>query len=327
LVLLLDEIDKIIAQGMMENLGDALRSIISTSDISSRVRLVIAGSRRLFDIVTTGSPFLNILRKHHLSLFDKSEIKELANKSDKFSDNVVSAVWKHSGGHPLLAQYLFYHLWESDKRAIDEKLVDKFAWNFQHDCLDDIEGWAMALGESGLFTYRILAATDGWMSEADIAKLAADPKLNVNRALVNLCCHGLVSHESWQRYRCGGLIFKNWFDTNGTTFMHTMISLTTKPNIIVETKSSDENLSSQQKDLQKEGKPEKIVVLFSYTIAVLLIALVIALIIAKIIPNDQFIPFLIIFIVVIGAILVGVDKLTGAQFLKLIDTIISKIIK
>jgi hypothetical protein len=61
LILLLDEVDRIINQGLLESLG-----WIAVTDI---FMMLIKGtfsnsySQKLFDVVTVGSPFLNILRK------------------------------------------------------------------------------------------------------------------------------------------------------------------------------------------------------------------------------------------------------------------------
>lgn len=324
LVLLLDEVDRIIAQGLMESIGDGLRSLISTSDISSRLCLVIAGSRRLFDVVTTGSPFLNILRKCHLTLFDQEDIKDLAKRANRFSEDVVSAVWKQSGGHPLLAQYLFYNLWESSKKTINVDLVNTFSTAFQHEYLDDIEAWALATGDKGLAVYRVLAISDRWVDEDEIVGLVADPQININRELLNLGCHGLVAHQNWRRYRYAGLIFKSWFEKNGETFIKTAIAREPKIETVSKAKTT-EGITLKQPENNSLKHYDKIITLFSYTAVILVVALVLALIIAKLVSSEHFIPFTIVFIIAIGALLVFVDKLTGEQFLKLITSIISKI--
>jgi len=325
LILLLDEVDRIINQGLLESLGDGLRSLISSSDVKSRIRLVIAGSRKLFDVVTVGSPFLNILRKCHLSAFNKNELRDLSAKTNKFSDEIVNAVWKQSGGHPLIAQYLFHHLWAVGKKELTMKTVEKIALNFKHEHMDDIEGWALAAGESGLRTYRILAATDGWLDEADLLKLIPNQKTNINHDLLNLNCHGLIIHEDWQRYRFAGLVFKTWFDTSGMLFMDTVLPEKSKTeelarktdNSAITSDSSNE--SNSQKSL---GWP---VALFSYTVSSLLITIIVALVISRMISPEQFVPFFVILVLVIMTILVGVDKLTGEQFLKVVENLIDRI--
>jgi hypothetical protein len=325
LVLLLDEVDRIISQGLLDSLGDGLRSLISSSDIKSRVRLVITGSRELFDVVTVGSPFLNILRKSHLTSFTKVEINDLASKTNKFTDDIVAAVWKQSGGHPLIAQYLFHHLWSKNKKGRTVKAVEKIALNFQHEHLDDIEGWALAAGKSGLNTYKILAATDGWFDENDIYKLISNQKTNINHDLLNLSCHGLIAHEDWQRYKYSGLVFKTWFDSSGAIFMDIVIpQISTKEENI---KKSDGNLTMPNSNGRSNnnkplGWP---IAIISYTLSSLLITVVIALVISKMISPEQFIPFFVVLVLVIMTILVGVDKLTGEQFLKVVENLIDKI--
>jgi hypothetical protein len=325
LVLLLDEVDRIIAQGLLDSLGDGLRSLTSSSDVNSRVRLVISGSRKLFDVVTIGSPFLNILRKCHLTTFDKSEIRDLSKKTDKFSENIISAVWQYSGGHPLIAQYLFHHLWASGRKELSEKTIDKYALNFQHEYLDDIEGWARAAGESGLRVYRILSANDGWLSEADIAKQIQDETININHILLNLSCHGIIIHQDWQRYKYSGLVFKKWFDANGTAFINTI--LREKSLIEGSIKETNESLETpvQQNLVHKEQQSGWPIILISYTLSILFITIAVALIISKIVSTEKFIPFFAALVFVILALLVGVDKLTGDQFLKLVEKLISKI--
>ena len=221
LVILLDEIDDALERPWTNALFSQLRALIYSSDMSSRVRLMIAGSHRFLEQVNMrGSPLWNVLKLHYLEPFTEIDIKELTKHSEKdISDAGAIAVFRQSGGHPFLAQYLLHHLWEQDISQVTYSKVDEVATKFLAEQIEDVEGWAKAVGVGGLEAYRILNEVDKWIGERQIISAINEPSLNVKRGLIALCYHGLALHDdSWAKYRRTGDIFWKWYDNYGAAF-------------------------------------------------------------------------------------------------------------
>lgn len=217
LILLLDEMDEALDQPWTETLFDQLRALIYSGDVRESVRLMPAGSRRFLDQVSDrGSPLWNVLKLHYLRAFDEAGFRQLAARAEGLPDDVAQAVWRQSGGHPFLAQYLLHHLSESGIAGADVAAVDRLALRFLHERMADLDGWAQAAEIAGLRAYGVLAAVPDWVEEREIVRAVNDPSLNVKRGLSALCYHGLAIHDGgWEHYRRTGDLFKAWFDAHG----------------------------------------------------------------------------------------------------------------
>jgi hypothetical protein len=217
LVLLLDEMDETLDQPWTEALYDQLRALIYSGELRDRVRLVLAGSRRFLDQVSQrGSPLWNILKLRYLQTFDEAGFQQLAARAEGLPDDAAQAVWRQSGGHPFLAQYLLHHLWESGITEADAAAVDRLVSRFTHERFADLDGWARAVEVVGLHAYGILATAPDWVEEREIMRAVDDPALYVKRGLSALCYHGLAIHDGgWENYRRAGDLFKAWFDAHG----------------------------------------------------------------------------------------------------------------
>jgi len=221
LILLLDEIDEALEHIWTQALFSQLRSIIYSSNIRSSIRLVVTGSQHFLDQVNTrGSPLWNTLKLHYLEPFDEIGLKELTTRSKDLPKEAETAIWKQSGGHPFLAQYLLHHLWDQGISLATSNSVNELAAKFSAEQIADIEGWARAIGAEGLEAFRILAAVNNWVGEHEIIRAINNPSLNVKRGLIALCYHGLAVHDhGWANYRRCGDIFKNWHDSYVSAFM------------------------------------------------------------------------------------------------------------
>jgi len=213
LVLLLDEVDQVLDYPWHQDLFDQLRALIYSGDVADGVRLVLAGSRRFLDEVTQrGSPLWNVLQLHYLEAFDQAATYQLMERAPGLSAAAQEAVWRQSGGHPFLAQYLLHHLWKADLAQADETTVEQVANRFLHAEQAHLEGWARAISETGLRIYGQLVHRPGWVDEMELIRALGAQNAPVKRALVDLCYHGLVVHdEGWSRYRRAGELFRRWF--------------------------------------------------------------------------------------------------------------------
>lgn len=218
LVLLLDEIDNVIDRPWTPVLFGQLRSIIYSSNIRSRVRLLVTGSHLLEEVGMHGSPLWNVLKIIYLEPFDEKGFKELIGRVEGLPEDAAGAIWLQCGGHPFIAQYLLHYLWNQGIHQVTKSNVEVVAGKFLAERANDIKGWARAIDLGGLEAYRILSTIDGWVEEREIVRAVNNPSLDVKLGLIALSYHGFVLHDSgWTKYRYFGEIFKKWYDTNGTT--------------------------------------------------------------------------------------------------------------
>ncbi|MCP4360464.1 MAG: hypothetical protein GY796_20840 [Chloroflexi bacterium] len=216
LILLIDEFDEVLGHAWTNALFNQMRALIVASDLNERVRLVLAGSRRFLDEVSDrGSPLWNVLKLRFLVAFNEESIRKLAARAEGLSEEVVTAVWQQSGGHPFLAQYLLHYFWEDSPSGDDAGAVRRLASRFQHEEVAHLEGWSRAIEAVGRRTYAILAEEDGWIKETKIVRAVQESPKEIRRGLTALWYHALVIHDgSWTNYKQMGDLFKTWFDGN-----------------------------------------------------------------------------------------------------------------
>jgi hypothetical protein len=139
-VLLLDEIDDAIDRSWTQALFSQLRSLIYSSNIKSRVRLVVTGSHHLLEQVSNhGSPLWNVLKLNYLESFDEAGYKELISRAESLPEEAAAATWIQSGGHPFLAQYLLHHLWNQGIHLATKSKVEEMAGKFLAEQANDIK--------------------------------------------------------------------------------------------------------------------------------------------------------------------------------------------
>lgn len=220
LVLLFDEIDDAIDRPWTQALFSQLRSLIYSSNIKSRVRLIATGSHHLLEQVSNhGSPLWNVLKLNYLEPFNEAGFAELIRRAEDLPKEAADAIWQQSGGHPFLAQYLLHHLWNQGIHQTTKGNVEDMAGKFLAEQANDIKGWARAIGVSGLEAYRILSAMNGWVSGREIILSRNEQSLDIMPGLVALCYHGFVLHDpSWSNYMHSGDLFKEWYKTEGIEF-------------------------------------------------------------------------------------------------------------
>ncbi len=221
LILMLDEIGKSFDQPWTDELYSQARALICSSELQTRIRLVLTGSQHFLEQQATYSaPLCDVLKLHYMEAFDLDSIAQLVARAEGFSDETTAAVWRQSGGHPFLAQYLLYNLWEQrEVKGIynaETMLIDRLALGFLHQRVFELEGWANAVGTTGLSVYKVLSETSDWVTEEEIMAAVNEPAHKIKRSLLGLCCHGLVIHdEDWAQYKYTGDLFKTWFNKCG----------------------------------------------------------------------------------------------------------------
>ena len=222
LVLMLDEIGKSFDQPWTDVLYSQASGLICSSDLRTRLRLVLTSSQRFLAQRTPYNTALcDVLVLHYLEALDATGLAELSARIEGLPSETAAAIARQSGGHPFLAQYLLYHLWEqvgeTGIRTTTAAQVDRLASGFLHKRLFELEGWANAVETEGLAAYKVLSAASNWVSEAQLLAAVNTPASSVKQSLIGLCSHGLAMHdEDWTHYKYTGDLFRTWFNTYGT---------------------------------------------------------------------------------------------------------------
>jgi hypothetical protein len=222
LVLLLDGIDQSLGQPWTETLYSQARTLICSSDLSTRLRLVLTSSPRLVDRSIDNASLCNVLRLHYLEPLDQTGFDQLMAQVAELPVATAQMIKQQSGGHPFLAQYLLAYLWEQTQangiHNANPGLLDRGVSLFRHTRGFEFEGWANNVGATGLDIYRVLSRTTEWVTEHEIIAAVDAPVQQIKRGLLALCCQGLaIQDEDWVRYRCTGDLFKTWFNQCGAT--------------------------------------------------------------------------------------------------------------
>lgn len=215
-VLLIDEAETLLAAPWGSNLRPNLRYLLSNSSITDSLALVMSGSTRFHvQIVEKDSPLENILTHHTLTNLDREAAVALAREPNgsRLSLEAAEEVWRQTGGHPCLIQFILHELWDDlDHCTVED--VQEVAAEFG-DQVDHFDRWRDALGETGMRVYRWLYRQT---EPARYTNVRTEfPDINgsdLQRTLDMLAYHGLINIEGHGRhaeYSIAGTMFREWY--------------------------------------------------------------------------------------------------------------------
>ncbi|MDM8541145.1 AAA-like domain-containing protein [Desulfococcaceae bacterium HSG9] len=215
IVIMLDEVEYLLNENWATSFLDKLRSLIYDSFLKKHIRIVIAGSSKVLEARQKGSPLLNMLELTHLHSLKKEDVISIVKWAGIVPKSVANEVFYQCGGHPFIAQYLMYYIWQEIEHENVMDVVSKVIYKFKHERYADIYQWNREIGDSGQDVYRLLVEHGKWLTEKEIRKTIHDKRIKVDIALTTLCYHGLAIHDgSWKSYRYSGELFKSWFMNN-----------------------------------------------------------------------------------------------------------------
>jgi len=215
LVILIDESEEILAVEWGEDLRPNLRALLSSSPITEDVALVMAGSTQMYTQVTEhDSPLENILDRYPLPTLSREATLALARQpnNDRLSAAAAEEVWRQTGGHPCLAQYILHELWNTLEDATEEDVRD-IADTFD-DRTRHFATWAGTLEPASHDVYRFLAEQDTPATYPALRQhFAQMASLALQSALDALLYHGLIhshGHGKGRRYQIAGQMYRDW---------------------------------------------------------------------------------------------------------------------
>lgn len=236
IVVMLDEIGKSYDQPWTDVLYTQARSLICSSELRTRLRMVLTGSQHFLEQRGMyNSQLCDVVKLHYVEAFDAASITELIARAPGLPAPAAQAVWQQSGGHPFLAQYLLYHLWEQTGElglhTTTPEVIQRIGASFLHKRAFEFESWAQSVQMTGgctgqcsnktcggykLCTYKMLSDVGDWVSEEQLLAAINAPPPSIKQSLLGLCCHGLVIHdENWTHFKYTGELFRTWFHSYG----------------------------------------------------------------------------------------------------------------
>jgi predicted transcriptional regulator len=218
LILLIDEFESFREYEWCHIFFNNLRALLHNSPgISEKLSIVVTGGRAMQNMRDSpGSPLANVLTWKYLSLLNEEDIKQLVNvpTAGRFHSNVGEAVWRNTGGHPFIAQYLMYHLciWNEEGMSAEEALRRaEHKFMEEHDIVFK-QWWFDHLEEDERDVYRVLQKRKS-MNVTEIAQ-ELGCKIGIAREhLRNLSYIGLVQ-RSGDVYTIAGEMFDKWVRDN-----------------------------------------------------------------------------------------------------------------
>jgi predicted transcriptional regulator len=218
LVLLIDEFDSFREYEWHHIFFNNLRALIhNRPGISEKLSIVVTGGRAMQNLrESPGSPLANVLTWKYLSLLNKEDIKRLVHlpTGSRFHSNVGEAVWKNTGGHPFIAQYLMYHLcvWNEEGMNAEEALkIAERKFLEEHDIVFK-QWWFDHLEEDERDVYRVLQKRKS-MNVIEIARKLGCKVGIAGEHLRTLSYIGLVQREG-DTYSVAGEMFDKWVRDN-----------------------------------------------------------------------------------------------------------------
>ncbi|MBN1933968.1 MAG: CHAT domain-containing protein [Anaerolineae bacterium] len=215
-VLLIDEAETLLTAPWGSNLRPNLRYLLSNSGITDSLALMMSGSTRFHaQIVEKDSPLENILTRCTLANLGREESLALAREpnDNQLSLEAAEEVWRQTGGHPCLIQFILHELWEDLDRCTIED-VQEVAAEFG-DQVDHFDRWRDAIGEVGLRVYRWLYRQSETMRYANLRTEFTDiDGSDLQRTLDMLAYHGLIhisGHGRRAEYSIAGIMFRDWY--------------------------------------------------------------------------------------------------------------------
>jgi hypothetical protein len=219
LAILIDESEDILAVEWGDDLRPNLRYLLSNSPVVEDVALVMAGSTQMYTKVTErDSPLENILDRYCLPTLSHDATLALAREPNdaRLPEEAAEEVWRQTGGHPCMAQYILHELWDEFEGQLQDATVEDVrhvAESFE-ERTRHFSSWTDTLGQTGHALYRFLVEQDGLVNYGAIRQRFEQLTITeLQSALDALLYYGLVhchGRGRRQRYSIAGKMYLDW---------------------------------------------------------------------------------------------------------------------
>lgn len=217
IVFIFDEIELLTTTSWGEIFFNNWRALLSnTEELQDNVAAVFCGASEMRALAqNVGSPLQNILDKvFQLKLFSQTDTQKLMTDpiNYEWSPNIVENIYKLTGGHPCLIQYIMQEVCGYDIEQTEE-IISIAISNFISTQNYIFESWWNKLDKISKLIYEHLNRTNSFLSVAELA-IGFQP-LEVKQSLETLSHTGVIylsgdTDESIQA-TIAGTLFRDWY--------------------------------------------------------------------------------------------------------------------
>lgn len=209
-ILILDESEKISNKSWTKGLFGSLRSLLIAQETKLLLKLIMAGAYPFMAQVSKdGSPLHNIVKYFTLSNLSKDDTVDLIQKPTGLENSqTVDEIYKSSGGHPFLTQFIMHHLFESIDKATPDA-VRTIAQDFCTQRPLDFDEWMRHVGSVGEKLYKEICQASAPVNTKTLIQTVKQPSANL--ILQALIYYGMVN-KAEQGFIPTNNIFRNWFE-------------------------------------------------------------------------------------------------------------------
>ena len=213
MILLLDEVEPLISKQENNIFFGNLRSLLSnTPPLSRHIALVMAGTRGLSCLAEErGSPLENILDIKHLEVFDKNATISLIQKptNKQIQQKLQEIIYKQTGGHPFLIQYVMKHLCELDisLKKLNLKHLEAIIKQFYYE-RKDFNNWTSNFNEIEHQIYSQLLKKS--YARRELLQIFPGTASSLD-FLIHLGLLNRTNHNSTQHFSIASLMFADWY--------------------------------------------------------------------------------------------------------------------
>jgi energy-coupling factor transporter ATP-binding protein EcfA2 len=212
LVIMIDEVEPIIASEWGPGFFSNWRSLISnTPEISPHVSVLFSGAKEMSTLAEdVGSPLANVLTVRSLGPLTWRALRQLALEPTKghLPISVAREVFRASGGHPFLAQYLLHHICEFDLSESSARLAEACDRFLNSDAGQFVNWWRRHFSRDERTVYINLKQSGVRMDLSDVAVLIGGEKAVDGVETLNN--FGVVRTTPKNLLHLNGTLFLEW---------------------------------------------------------------------------------------------------------------------
>lgn len=218
IIVLFDEVEPVLNCDWGEGFFSNWRALLNNEPaVSPYISAVFAGASEMFQLARdVGSPLGNILSWRGLQLFSFEDTSLLVNEptNSYLPPEFAEQVFKETGGHPALIQYLMQSVCNQDLDTAEKSLTQALE-SFHLYERDKFERWWEKFPPLAQQVYAQILSTGTTISRHFL--IQAFNSTDIGRALDILCHSGVVSYDSRQdSFVAAGQMFQRWFNQFGT---------------------------------------------------------------------------------------------------------------
>lgn len=230
-VIMLDELELLKQSRWLATVLRNFRAAITNWEKGGRLALLATASREdlemeIADFGVTVMWFeiapLRALREPEFQQLVREPIKE---PGHRLLPQIENRIWKETGGHPYLIQWIMYHLWQRHQGELSQTQDEDISAIIRQFHTETIHfGFLYSSYFKPLEQelYRMLMEAPGGLFRQDILDRLIVPSSEVISSLKVLEQSGVVRGED-DRYICNGQMFKTWFAEQVRYLRHSKI--------------------------------------------------------------------------------------------------------